>query len=268
MPELPEVETVCRTLRPHLLGLRIDRVDVREHRLRRPIEENFARQLVGRTIESVRRRAKYIVMDVGNGDSWVVHLGMSGQLCVGPPPQDAKHVHVLVALSSGKLVYYRDPRRFGLMMLASGEAELGELGVEPLGEDFSADLLWALRRRHRRLSVKSLLMDSRKVVGIGNIYANEVLFESGIRPGRRYGRVTRREIERLVDRVPAILSRAIESGGSSLLDYRDAEGRAGAFQESFWVYDRAGEPCRVCASPIRAKVQCGRSSFYCPQCQV
>ncbi len=267
MPELPEVETVCRTLRPHLIGRRILRVDVRETRLRRPIPPDFAESLVGRVIQGVRRRAKYVLIEIGDGDHWVVHLGMSGRLCVGDPPADLGHVHVRVGLDGGETVYYRDPRRFGLMLVSQGEEGLGELGVEPLGSDFTSDLLWGLRRRHRRVTVKSLLMDSRRIVGIGNIYANEALFVAGVRPTRRFGRVTRREVEAITRAVPEILTRAIDSGGSSLLDYRDADGRSGGFQQRFQVYDRRGRPCRRCGTEIRGRLVSGRSSFYCPGCQ-
>ena len=267
MPELPEVETVCRTLRPHLLGRRISDVDVREPRLRWPIDSDFAVGLRGRRIVDVRRRAKYILVDLDDGRFWVVHLGMSGRLVVGDPPAELGHVHVLVALDDGSRIYYRDPRRFGMMRLAREESDLGEVGVEPLGPRFTDGFLWDLRTRHRRLTVKSLLMDARRVAGIGNIYANEALFEAGIRPTRRFGRVTRREMARLAIAVPSVLRRAIDSGGSSLSDYRDAEGRLGAFQKGFHVYDRLGEPCRSCGVAIRSRVISGRSSYYCPQCQ-
>lgn len=267
MPELPEVETVCRTLRPHVVGQRIDDVCVSERRLRRPVAEDFEARLVGRTIRGVRRRAKYVLLDVGAGENWVVHLGMSGRLCVGTPPPDLTHVHVTVRLEGGGSLYYRDPRRFGLMLVTAGEDDLGELGVEPLGPEFSADLLWDLRRRHRRTTVKALLMDSRKVVGVGNIYANEALFAAGVRPARRFGRMTRKEIVRIVDAVRRVLTQAIESGGSSLLDYRDGEGRRGAFQEQFWVYDRDGAACRRCGTSIRGRIVSGRGTFYCPDCQ-
>ncbi|MFO1310421.1 MAG: DNA-formamidopyrimidine glycosylase family protein, partial [Burkholderiales bacterium] len=182
MPELPEVETVCRTIAPHVVGRRVLSVDVRERRLRRPIADDFARRLAGRTIGGVARRAKYVLLDVGDGLNWVVHLGMSGRFCVGDPPADLPHVHVLVELEGGVRLYFRDPRRFGLMMLSAGEADLGVLGVEPLGGEFSAELLWELSRKHKRVTVKTLLMDGRLIVGVGNIYANEALHHAGIRP--------------------------------------------------------------------------------------
>ncbi len=267
MPELPEVETVCRTIAPHVVGRRILRVEVRERRLRRPIPANLEARLAGRTIRGVRRRAKYILLDVGDGLDWVVHLGMSGRFCVGDPPPGMPHVHVVAQLSGGCRLYFRDPRRFGLMHLAAEERELGELGVEPLGPDFTGSLLWQLARRHRRLTVKSLLMDSRLVVGVGNIYANEALFEAGIRPARRGARLTRADAERLASAVRTVLERAIANRGSSLLDYRDADGNEGEFQRLLRVYEREGEPCRVCATPIRRSVIAGRATYHCPLCQ-
>ena len=267
MPELPEVETVCRTIAPHVVGRRIVRVDVRERRLRRPIAPDLGARLAGRTIRGVRRRAKYVLLDVGDGLDWVVHLGMSGRFCVGDPPPGLPHVHVVAELQGGVRLYFRDPRRFGLMLLAADEAELGELGVEPLGPDFTADLLWRLSRRHRRVTVKSLLMDGRLVVGVGNIYANEALFHAGIRPSRRSARLSRAEAARLVEAVRAVLERAIASRGSSLLDYRDADGNEGEFQSMLYVYERAGEPCRNCGTTIRRSVIGGRGTFYCPSCQ-
>lgn len=267
MPELPEVETVCRTIAPHVVGRRVLAVDVRERRLRRPISDDFAQRLAGRTIGGVARRAKYVLLDVGDGLRWVVHLGMSGRFCVGDPPADLPHVHVLVELEGGVRLYFRDPRRFGLMMLSGDDADLGVLGVEPLGEEFSADLLWELSRRHRRVTVKTLLMDGRLIVGVGNIYANEALHHAGIRPGRRSAKLTRADAERLADAVRLVLERAIASRGSSLLDYRDADGNAGEFQSMLHVYERDGEPCRTCTTPIRRQVIGGRGTFYCPRCQ-
>jgi len=267
VPELPEVETVCRTIAPYVVGRRVLAVDVRERRLRRPIALDFAQRLAGRTVRGVARRAKYVLLDVGDGLRWVVHLGMSGRFCVGDPPADLPHVHVLVELEGGVRLYFRDPRRFGLMMLSADDADLGVLGVEPLGAEFTADLLWSLARRHRRAAVKSLLMDGRRIVGVGNIYANEALHHAGIRPGRRCGKVTRAELARLASAVRMVLERAIASRGSSLLDYRDADGNAGEFQRMLHVYERGGEPCRACAAPIRRQVICGRGTFYCPRCQ-
>jgi len=267
MPELPEVETVCRTIAPHVVGRRVLTVDVRERRLRKPIAADFAARLVGRTILGVERRAKYLLLDVGDGLRWVVHLGMSGRFCVGAPPPDTSHVHVVAQLDGGVQLYFRDPRRFGLMLLSADDADLGALGVEPLGSDFGAEQLWAMARRHPRVTVKTLLMDGRLIAGVGNIYANEALHHAGIRPGRRCARLTRAEVARLADAVRAVLERAIASRGSSLLDYRDADGNAGEFQRMLFVYERDGEPCRTCATPVRRSVIGGRGTFFCPRCQ-
>jgi formamidopyrimidine-DNA glycosylase len=244
MPELPEVETVCRTIAPHVVGKRILAVDVRETRLRRPIAPDFAARLAGRTVRGVGRRAKYIILDLDDGLRWIVHLGMSGRFCVGDPPPDTPHVHVVVQLEADQRLYFRDPRRFGLMLLAYDDADLGEVGVEPLEADFTSELLWRLTRRHRRVSIKSLLMDQRKIAGVGNIYASEALFFAGVRPSRRSGNVTREEAGRIVRAVREVLDRAIASRGSSLLDYRDADGNLGEFQRSLSVYERDGEACR------------------------
>jgi formamidopyrimidine-DNA glycosylase len=267
VPELPEVETLRRTIEPHVVGRRILSVDVREPRLRRPIAADFASRLAGRVIRGVRRRAKYLLLDVGEGLDWVVHLGMSGRLCVGEPPSDLPHVHVVAKLDGGQRLYFRDPRRFGLMLLSDDARDLGVLGVEPLSPDFTAQMLWDATRKHRRLTVKSLLMDQRLIVGVGNIYANEALFEAGVRPGRRCSRLTREEATRVVAAVKAVLRRAIASRGSSLLDYRDAEGNAGEFQRLLRVYERAGEACPVCLGEIQRRAISGRSSFFCVKCQ-
>jgi len=267
VPELPEVETLRRTIAPHVIGRRILALDVRERRLRRPIAADLAARLVGRTIVDVRRRAKYLLLDVGGGLRWVIHLGMSGRLCVGDPPADLSHVHVVAALDGGGRLYFRDPRRFGLMLLTSDERDLGTLGLEPLGDDFSPTALWQMTRRHRRVTVKSLLMDQRLIVGVGNIYANEALFDAGIRPGRRAGRLSRAQVERIVPALKAVLRRALASRGSSLLDYRDADGEMGEFQRSLRVYERAGEACKVCGTSIRRTVIGGRGTFFCPLCQ-
>lgn len=268
MPELPEVETVCRTIAPHLIGRRIRAVRVAERRLRVPIPPDFEQRLIGRTIRAVRRRAKYLLIDVGGVESllWIVHLGMSGRLVVGDPPPLLTHVHVTVDLGAVRL-YFRDPRRFGLMRLASDESALGTLGVEPLDDEFGSETLGSLRRRHPRVPVKTVLMDQRRIAGLGNIYVCEALFRAGIRPRRRLGTLRRAEIKRLAEAIPWVLKRAIESRGSSLLDYRDAEGNPGEFQANLRVYERGGKPCRVCGALVRRLVMGGRGTFYCPRCQ-
>jgi formamidopyrimidine-DNA glycosylase len=177
------------------------------------------------------------------------------------------HVHVVIDLEEGTRLYFRDPRRFGLMLVVGDECELGEIGIEPLGDDFSGEFLWQVTRRHRRAAIKAVLMDQREIAGVGNIYANECLFEAGVRPSRRSGRVTRAQATSIAERLRAILERAIASRGSSLLDYRDADGNRGEFQRSLSVYEREGEPCRRCGAVVRRSAVAGRSSFYCPRCQ-
>lgn len=267
MPELPEVETIRATIEPRVVGRRVLGVRVGERRLRRPIAPDFEQRLLGRRIEAVRRRAKYLLLDVGDGLRWVVHLGMSGRFCVGEPPTGMTHVHVVADLEGGVRLWFRDPRRFGMMILSVDDADLGTLGVEPLSEAFDDEFLWRETRRHRRLSVKTLLMDARVVVGVGNIYANEALFDAGIRPTRRCGRLSRADVGRLVAAVRAVLDRAIANRGTSLLDYRDADGNQGDFQRSLRVYERDGESCRRCGRTIRRCVIAARGTFYCPDCQ-
>jgi formamidopyrimidine-DNA glycosylase len=269
MPELPEVETVCRTIAPHVVGRRILAVDVRERRLRTPIASDLAARVEGRTVQAVRRRAKYLIAELGDGMDLVVHLGMSGRLVAGEPSPELTHVHVVLDLEGGTRLYFRDPRRFGrLFLVESGQDRaLASLGVEPLGPDFTGDWLWGLRRRHPRVAVKALLMDQRLIAGVGNIYANEALFHARVRPGRRFGRVTRREAAGLVRAVREVLERAIAAGGSSLLDYRDADGNEGEFQRTLFVYEREGLPCWECGNAVRRAARGGRSSFFCAHCQ-
>jgi formamidopyrimidine-DNA glycosylase len=270
MPELPEVETLRRGLATQLVGRTVTAVMVYERRLRRRLAPSFARALAGRRIEAVRRRAKYLLLALDDDSVWLVHFGMSGTLVVLPAGVPRrKHTHVVVTLDDGRTVHFNDPRRFGLMLVgAPGSlAELADLGVEPLEPEFSADLLHAAARRGRR-AVKSLLMDQRGVVGIGNIYANEILFAAGVRPARRTSRLSHAAAGRVVAATGVVLAEALAARGSSISDYRDERGEPGAFQDRFRVYERAGAPCVRCATPIRRRVIAGRSAFYCPRCQI
>ncbi len=267
MPELPEVETVCRTIAPYVCGRRIEAVRVHEKRLRRRVADDFAERLSGRPIEGVRRRGKYIIFAIGGGEMWAVHLGMSGRLLVGAKAPGARHVHIEVDLEGGRFLHFQDPRRFGASFLLRDEADLGDLGLEPLEDSFDADALWALRKAHPRVTIKSLLMDQRCVVGVGNIYASEALHRAGVRPSRRCKRLLRREAAVIVEAVKEVLHYSIESGGSSLRDYRDAQGNAGAFQNMLRVYDREGEACGRCGAAIRARQMGGRNTFWCSGCQ-
>jgi formamidopyrimidine-DNA glycosylase len=266
MPELPEVETVRRTLLPHVVGRRIDAVRVRERRLRVAIEEDFSRRLTGATIRDLRRSGKYLLFDLDDGAVWLVHLGMSGCLATAAAGLE-RHDHVAVDLAGGTTVVYNDPRRFGLMRIVEGSAaELSALGVDPLSPEFTPEVLRQLLRGRRR-PIKTLLMDQRLIAGVGNIYASEILFRAGIRPGRGAGGLRRREVAALHAAAGAVLEDAIDHGGSSISDYRDGLGRSGYFQMHFNVYDRAGRPCRACGTAIRSRVLGGRSTFYCPTCQ-
>ena len=269
MPELPEVETIARGLAPELEGRRITGVVVRETRLRAPLAPDFARRLVGRRLGRMGRTGKYLVTPLDDGHVWLVHLGMTGRLTLGGAHRLALvHDHVELALDDRRTLVYHDPRRFGrLDVLAASEvARVVGPGVDALDARLTAGWLFA-RSRGRRTSAKALLMDQREIAGLGNIYVNELLFRAGVRPRRRAARLSRADCTRLVGAMRAVLDEAILRGGSSISDYRDGFDRAGSFQEEHVVYDRAGLPCRRCATAIRGVVITGRSSFYCPACQ-
>lgn len=270
MPELPEVETVVRSLAPAVTSRRIVAVEVRERRLRTPLAPEFAACLTGRRIEGLGRHGKYLLAPLDDGRVWLVHLGMTGRLTLGAPGVAVRpHDHVRIVLDDGRVLTYHDPRRFGRMDVLdpSALAAATGTGVDALAPALTPALLFALSRR-RQASVKALLMDQRRVAGLGNIYVNEILFRAAVRPRRHAGRLRRVDCERLVAATRAVLAEAIRTGGSSISDYVDGLGRAGWFQQSHNVYDRAGAPCRRCATRIRRCVIVGRSSFYCPRCQV
>jgi len=270
VPELPEVETVRRSLERLLVGQHIVAVTVREPRLRAPLAPGFAAALTGHTVQLVGRRGKYLNVRLDNGLIWLIHLGMTGQLIIGNPQEPLRtHDHIVIALGNGQCLRYNDTRRFGLMALGE-EAEietLMALGVEPLSPAFSVRYLWEKVQQTRR-TIKDVLMDQRIVAGVGNIYANELLFRAGVRPGRLAATLQRHEVERIVKATKAVLQDAIKHRGSSISDYLDGEGRPGSFQTRFRVYDQAGKPCRSCASLIQRETRGGRSAFFCPVCQV
>jgi formamidopyrimidine-DNA glycosylase len=269
MPELPEVETIRRSLAPRVVGQRIARVVVRERRLRVPIAPDFETRLAGRRVAEVERRGKYLLIRLDAGGAVLVHLGMSGRLWVRASGVASElHDHVEIGFEAGFVVVFNDPRRFGLMRFGEDDAfaELRAVGVDPLSHGWS-ESDWRRRLRHRRLPIKNLLMDQRLLAGIGNIYANEMLFRAGIRPRRRASLLKRQEIERLSTAMREVLEAAVRLGGSSISDYRDADGREGYFQSHHAVYDRAGQACPACGTAIRRIVLGGRSTFYCPQCQ-
>jgi formamidopyrimidine-DNA glycosylase len=293
MPELPEVETVRRGLAPVLVGRRVTGLETRRPDLRFPLPERFAARLVGQRVTSLDRRAKYLIAGLSGGEDLVMHLGMTGRFTierdgrretpgeyantvVGPDPA---HDHVVLRLSGGARIVYNDPRRFGFMVMMP-HAERPEhplfrgLGVEPLSPELTPEYL-AKRAQGKKANLKAFLMDQRIVAGLGNIYVSEALFRAGLSPNRvartladRRGAPTEKA-RRLVPAIREVLLHAIDAGGSTLRDYRDANGASGAFQDAFAVYDRAGEGCPRpgCGGEIRRVVHSGRASFYCPRCQ-
>lgn len=272
MPELPEVEVLRRSLEPRLVGRRIERVEVLSPALREPLDRRSLGRLKGRRVESLRRRAKYLLIDLERRSTLAIHLGMSGRFTVVPAATPvALHEHLAFHLESGDRLRLVDPRRFGLA-LARPTARLAvdnhfvHLGVEPLSSELTPDLLRS-RAQGRRSPVKSFLMDARVVVGVGNIYACEALWRSGIHPRRSVARIGAGRWEKLTAAVKEVLGEAIEVGGTTLNDFTDGEGNAGYFQVSLSAYGREGEPCERCGCPLRRIVQTGRSTFYCPGCQ-
>jgi formamidopyrimidine-DNA glycosylase len=268
MPELPEVEVTRRGLAPQLTGRTISGVAVREPRLRWPVPSDVLR-LAGRTVRTIRRRGKYLLVDCGDGHL-ILHLGMSGSLRVLPPGTPAqKHDHFDLVLGD-RVLRFRDPRRFGAVLWVAGDADahplLAHLGIEPLSRSLDSRRLYALTRAHRT-AIKNFLMDGRRIVGVGNIYANESLFRAGINPRKPARRLTAEQCEKLATAIKDTLRAAIRAGGSSLRDFVGADGAAGYFQNRYCVYDRAGQKCRRCRARIRHLQQGQRSTYYCPTCQ-
>lgn len=282
MPELPEVETVRRGLIPVMEGQTIAKAEVNRPDLRWPFPENMAQRLTGQKVMALRRRSKYILVELSGGETLLIHLGMSGRLLVsGDPlgqfvhihPAPEKHDHVVLHMETGARVTFNDARRFGAMDLldtaTAGEYKLlASLGPEPLGNDFNEPyLIGALKGK--KTSIKSALLDQRIVAGLGNIYVCEALYRARIRPNRRAGQLSAKKTGSLVPIVRQVLHDAIKAGGSSLRDFRQTDGELGYFQHSFDVYGRESESCRRpdCSGTIVRIVQSGRSSFYCPKCQ-
>jgi formamidopyrimidine-DNA glycosylase len=271
VPELPEVETTRRGIAPHARRRRILELAVYEPRLRWPVARDLPRRVAGQRIEHVRRRAKYLLIGLEGGGSLLVHLGMSGNLRAVPAgTQRLKHDHFDLLLDSGVALRFNDPRRFGSLLYAEGDPNLHpllvDLAPEPLSAAFDGEYLWRVTRG-RRVSIKALLMNSHLVVGVGNIYASEALFRARIRPQRQARTLRRLEADRLVRAVRAVLKLAIKAGGTTLRDYRGADGAPGYFRQRLYVYERKGQPCRRCRTPVRALTQGQRSTYYCPTCQ-
>jgi formamidopyrimidine-DNA glycosylase len=273
MPELPEVETVCRYLATAVAGRRIAAVLVREARLRQPIPPELPLAVAGATVETVWRRGKYLLWPLRPASAGILllHLGMSGSLRhlpVGTPA--GRHDHVDLVLDDGTLVRLRDPRRFGLLLLTAepweGHPLLRDLGPEPLEEGFTGEYLLRISRG-RRQAIKSLLMDARRVVGVGNIYANEALFVARIHPEQPAGEIPARRCGALVAAVRQVLADSIARGGTTLQDFQDPTGQAGYYALDLAVYGRAGEPCRRCGTAIQVARLGGRATYHCPRCQ-
>lgn len=270
MPELPEVETTRRGLSAHLAGLTIKDAVIRNGSLRWPIPKNLPKLLRGQIILSLKRRAKYLLMDCGTG-TLILHLGMSGSLRILPANTKAeKHDHFDLILNNGTLMRLRDPRRFGAVLWHVGDVHthplFASLGPEPLKNNFNARYLYEATRG-RSISIKQCIMDNHVVVGVGNIYANEALFRAGIKPQLAAGKLSLPRCAKLVAEIRATLNEAIKLGGSTLRDFVDTSGQPGYFQQTYWVYGRAGEPCRRCGKPIKQIRQGQRSSFFCGFCQ-
>jgi formamidopyrimidine-DNA glycosylase len=270
MPELPEVETTRRGLLPHVLGRRFRGALVRNAALRWPVPRDLSSRIRGEAILDIRRRGKYLLIDCRKGHV-LVHLGMSGRLSIIADEKPAgRHDHVDLRLEGGRALRLTDPRRFGAVLWLEGAAEdhplLRGLGLEPLESGFTGAALKALAAG-RRVAVKQFLMNGRIVTGVGNIYASEALFQSGVHPMKEAGRITAARWERIAQSIRATLERALAAGGSTLRDFASSDGSPGHFQHEFSVYGREGKPCLKCGAPIRMLRQGQRSTFYCARCQ-
>ncbi len=282
MPELPEVETVMKGLTPFLSGAEIVALEVRSPQLRIPIPKQKLKALIHVPVVKLERRAKYILISFSNRKTMIVHLGMTGSFTVYPPKKHAdilldRHDHIILTTDKNDKIIYRDPRRFGMIDVIDTDKipsykALKILGPEPLDKNFTAEVLKA-NLSNRKIAIKVAIMDQKVVVGVGNIYASEALFLAGISPTTPAHDVSDEKLALLVDQIKFILKAAIESGGSTLRDYRNVGGESGYFQFNFSVYDREGEPCPMCncslekTGGIQRIVQAGRSTFFCKQCQ-
>jgi formamidopyrimidine-DNA glycosylase len=277
MPELPEVETVCRGLQKAIQGKKLVRLELRRRDMRFPFPKNLVAATSDTLIKNITRRAKYILIHLDNGQIILVHLGMSGRLVIAEAKdktQPAKHDHVIFHLGGGTRVLFNDARRFGLVDLATAETLpahrfFAHLGPEPFDDTFTAKS-FAQSLQNKKVAIKLAIMDQRVVVGVGNIYAAEALFDAGIDPTRAAGSLTPAECKKLWAAIRAVLTRAIKAGGSSIRDYVQTDGELGYFQHQWAVYDKQGEKCRKCTCPlqktggIKKIMQGGRSTFYCP----
>jgi len=269
VPELPEVETTRRGIAPYCEGQTVSQVTVRNGSLRWPVPEDLAEQMEGQVIRSVDRRAKYLFLNLDHGTA-IVHLGMSGSLrVITDSTPEQKHDHIDLVLHSGVILRFNDPRRFGCWLWSGSAAThplIANLGPEPLSPEFNGRMLFQLSRG-KNTPVKSFIMDSHVVVGVGNIYANEALFKAGIHPRRKAGRTSFDRYQRLVEAIRETLSAAILMGGTTLRDFVNSDGKPGYFAQSLLVYGRSGKPCPECEAPLKEIRMSGRSTVYCSRCQ-
>ncbi len=270
MPELPEVETTRRGIEPHIKNQCISEVIIRTAKLRWQIPKSILKNLPGQTISAVDRRAKYLLLRFDQG-TLMMHLGMTGSMRISPASRAwKKHDHFALNFTNDQQLRLHDPRKFGSVLWFRGADDkhklLAKLGPEPLTEAFNADYLYE-KSRNRKASIKQHIMNNQVVVGVGNIYASESLFMSGIHPKRAAGRVSKARLTLLVENIKIILQRSIEQGGTTLRDFLNENGEPGYFAQQLNVYDRAGEECVTCQSIIKSVVLGQRSTFYCPSCQ-
>lgn len=271
MPELPEVETTLRGIESHLVGRTVSRIDIRQPKLRWPITSSLVEEMSGLTVTHLTRRGKYIGIHTSKG-TLIIHLGMSGSLYFVPPETPPLfHDHVDFCFSGeGDWLRYTDPRRFGAILWTTEDwlehDLLSHLGPEPLSEAFHVDYLYA-KSKGRKLAIKSFIMDSKMVVGVGNIYANEALFMAGIRPTRMAGNISKARYEKLVECIKTVLAAAIKQGGTTLKDFVGGDGKPGYFKQELAVYGRADQECRLCGAILQEIRQGQRSTVYCPKCQ-
>lgn len=270
MPELPEVETTCRGIRPHIVNKVIGAVEIRQKQLRWPVPERLPERLIGQRFTRIERRAKYLLLECDLGVV-IMHLGMSGSLRIVPYGTPAgKHDHIDILFADRTVLRFNDPRRFGAMLWTENPAFehplLAKLGPEPLSPTFDGEHLHRLAQG-RKTPVKSFIMDGHIVVGVGNIYASESLFIAGIHPNRQAGRISLTRYQKLAEAIKTVLTKAIEQGGTTLRDFVNEQGKPGYFQQSLFTYGRANQPCMICAAPIK-QIRIGqRASYYCASCQ-
>jgi formamidopyrimidine-DNA glycosylase len=271
MPELPEVETTCRGIRPHISGKTISDVIIRQPQLRWLIPDNLPQRLTGQVIQDVSRRAKYLLLKTNSAETVIIHLGMSGNLRIVNAKQNPeKHDHVDFVFTDDSVLRYNDTRRFGAVLCTSVPIHqhklISQLGPEPLSDEFSGIHLYHLSK-NKKISVKAFIMDGHNVVGVGNIYASESLFKAGIHPNRQAGNVSLKRYQQLAECIKIVLQQAINQGGTTLRDFVNEKGNPGYFQQSLSVYGRVDKACKQCTKPIKQIKIAQRASYYCSFCQ-